>query len=75
LIDKYVCICPNGFMGNRCEIERNECEPVNPCLNSGRCVDQLNNFTCICNPGRKMSAFVFLKFYSNEFDRFYGLLL
>ncbi len=39
-------------MGSNCQIERNECEPVNPCLNSGRCIDGLNNFTCICNPGR-----------------------
>lgn len=68
LIDQYVCLCPHGFMGmsrsrplpsnknsslgHRCETERNECEPVNPCLNSGRCVDALNNFTCICNSGR-----------------------
>jgi len=40
------------ILGELCENERNECEPVNPCLNSGRCIDQLNNFTCICNPGR-----------------------
>jgi hypothetical protein len=38
-------------LGERCETERNECEPVNPCLNSGRCVDHFNNFSCICNPG------------------------
>jgi hypothetical protein len=42
-----------NYLGNHCENERNECEPVNPCLNSGRCIDGLNNFTCICNPGRK----------------------
>jgi len=41
-------------LGNLCENERNECEPVNPCLNSGRCIDGFNNFTCICNPGRKI---------------------
>jgi len=39
-------------VGERCETERNECEPVNPCLNSGRCVDHFNNFSCICNPGK-----------------------
>lgn len=39
------------ILGEKCEIKRNECEPVNPCLNSGRCIDQLNNFSCICIPG------------------------
>lgn len=39
-------------LGDRCENERNECEPVNPCLNSGRCMDRLNNFSCICSPGK-----------------------
>jgi hypothetical protein len=39
------------ILGERCEYERNQCEPVNPCLNAGRCISQLNNFSCICNPG------------------------
>lgn len=38
--------------GEQCQIERNECEPVNPCLNSGRCIDGLNNFSCLCTQGR-----------------------
>jgi hypothetical protein len=61
-------------LGNRCETERNECEPVNPCLNSGRCIDGFNNFTCICNPGRKEMK-VRESLLEEEFSRFYGLLL
>ena len=37
--------------GTQCEKERDECEPVNPCLNAGRCIDRLNNFSCVCSPG------------------------
>ena len=27
--------------------ETNECDP-NPCLNNGKCVDGVHNYTCIC---------------------------
>ena len=33
-----------------CETEANECIP-NPCLNGGTCIDELNNFECLCLPG------------------------
>ncbi len=88
LIDMFVCVRMDLWvrekrsffegriflinLGNRCEMERNECEPVNPCLNSGRCIDGLNNFTCICNPGRKRLR---KSLFWMEFGRFYGLLL
>jgi hypothetical protein len=62
-------------LGNRCENERNECEPVNPCLNSGRCIDGFNNFTCICNPGRKIMMIRRVFVLKRTFFRFYGLLL
>ncbi len=45
-------------LGNRCEHERNECEPINPCLNSGRCIDGFNSFSCICNLGKKMMIII-----------------
>jgi hypothetical protein len=50
---KWKKIWFDWLLGNRCENERNECEPVNPCLNSGRCIDGFNNFSCICNLGKK----------------------
>ena len=36
--------------GRNCEHNIDECL-VNPCLNSGLCVDGINNFTCSCQPG------------------------
>ena len=39
-------------LGTQCETERNECETVNPCLNSGRGIDHFNNFSCMCAVGK-----------------------
>ena len=38
------------YSGMFCETEANECIP-NPCLNGGTCIDELNNFECLCLPG------------------------
>lgn len=38
------------FLGNRCEIEVNECLSQ-PCRNGGSCIDELNSFSCQCPPG------------------------
>lgn len=43
-------MCPTGYDGNRCQTNRNECTG-NPCLNDGACVDEINNFRCVCQPG------------------------
>lgn len=43
-------MCPLGFSGSRCEIDRDECS-VNPCLNGGQCIDRPNDFECRCPPG------------------------
>jgi len=64
------------ILGEQCEKERNECEPVNPCLNSGRCIDGFNNFTCICNPGMiRRCRHLFLFSLEKFRNRFYGFLL
>jgi len=49
-VPRYTCKCAAGYRGVNCEIESNECNS-NPCQHGGRCVDQLNNYTCICPPG------------------------
>ncbi|XP_057690157.1 von Willebrand factor D and EGF domain-containing protein-like isoform X2 [Corythoichthys intestinalis] len=46
---EYACVCPDGFKGQRCEVDVDDCKP-NPCR-LGRCVDAANAFTCICPPG------------------------
>ncbi|KAM8826970.1 von Willebrand factor D and EGF domain-containing protein isoform 2-T2 [Synchiropus picturatus] len=45
----YVCACPEGFRGRRCEVDVDDCKP-NPCR-FGRCIDGINSFTCLCPPG------------------------
>ncbi|CAH2227346.1 jg26179, partial [Pararge aegeria aegeria] len=46
--DEYVCDCPPGYAGRNCETDLDECES-GACLNGGRCVDAVNNFTCDCD--------------------------
>lgn len=45
---EYHCICIDGFTGDHCEINVNECLS-NPCKNKGQCIDGINNYTCNCD--------------------------
>ena len=45
----YVCVCPGGFAGGRCEVDVDDCKP-NPCR-LGLCIDGPNAFSCVCPPG------------------------
>uniref|UniRef100_A0A8C2WJR7 von Willebrand factor D and EGF domains n=1 Tax=Cyclopterus lumpus TaxID=8103 RepID=A0A8C2WJR7_CYCLU len=46
---EYLCACPGGFKGERCEVDVDDCKP-NPCR-LGRCIDGADSFSCVCPPG------------------------
>lgn len=45
----FRCVCPEGFEGDSCEINIDDCED-NDCENNSTCVDGINNYTCMCSP-------------------------
>jgi len=42
------CECKDGFKGDNCEINMNDCSEVNPCLNGGTCINGVDFYTCDC---------------------------
>lgn len=51
------CVCPEGFEGDKCEINIDDCED-NDCENNSTCVDGINNYTCMCSPEYTGTPFV-----------------
>lgn len=45
----YVCRCPPGYGGQRCELDTAPCDP-DPC-DHGYCSVIPDGFTCVCDPG------------------------
>ena len=68
ILGEYRCSCLHGYTGSRCETETNECQSA-PCNNGGHCVDIINNFTCICPPGK----IIINPYLTNGFSNHYQL--
>lgn len=45
----FRCACADGFEGENCEVNIDDCED-NDCENNSTCVDGVNNYTCLCPP-------------------------
>ena len=49
-INLFVFIFYEGFSGERCETNINDCKD-NSCSENGVCVDLINSYKCQCNYG------------------------
>lgn len=45
--ETFVCVCSSGYEGDLCT-NINDCSDT-VCLNNGKCIDGINNFTCKCD--------------------------
>ncbi|XP_022110883.1 sushi, von Willebrand factor type A, EGF and pentraxin domain-containing protein 1-like [Acanthaster planci] len=51
-VNQFICQCPLGFTGQRCQTNIDDCgTDSSPCDNGGTCVDGIGNFTCQCPLG------------------------
>jgi len=40
-----------GYTGELCDTEIDECFEMKPCMNGSTCVDEIANYTCLCREG------------------------
>ena len=44
------CMCPDGFEGDRCETNINDCLG-HKCVNNATCQDMVERYACVCPAG------------------------
>lgn len=49
-VNNFKCECSDGFTGENCEININDCA-AKSCMNNGVCIDKINSYQCICSMG------------------------
>lgn len=45
------CVCKEGWTGNRCDVDIQECSISNPCDNLETCIELLGSYRCDCVTG------------------------
>jgi len=58
----FKCQCHQGWTGDKCQLDINECQGNNLCKNGGICINLQGNYTCDCSNtgyrGRQCEEFV-----------------
>ena len=49
-ITSFTCSCADGFTGEECETDVDDCIDIR-CQNNGTCKDEVNYFSCDCGDG------------------------
>ena len=47
---EFTCECAAGYTGLTCEVDIDECLTA-VCPSNSKCVDAINSYICVCNPG------------------------
>lgn len=58
-VGTYSCVCQDGFSGDRCQLDVNECLS-NPCFRADKCIDLPGDYRCECFPGFIGKLFVII---------------
>jgi len=45
----FKCQCHQGWTGDKCQLDIDECQGNNPCKNGGTCTNLPGNYTCDCS--------------------------